>query len=469
MVRPSPVPAKENDVPRAPSPLTKKPRPSMNNKRVSFGHVELHTFCKDADRTPSPMPPPAAPLFASAIDGRVETHAVVALRTRATPLPAAQQPHASLAGGPVLIDQAPQLSDLLRGMDEPSGGRAAPFEEDDDDVVFQPRAGGESVTMDFTQAYGGGIREVRTDAQSPAHEPAAVGMEFTRSYGAGILSSGGAEPMDEDEPVDAASLAPSPTPTFDAPTSQPAAGARAEPLTYEQFLANHGQPAPARSVCVRARARAGTRSHRPLRAHRALRCFALQASAFSTRLAHQGSRRSLPRARRSFAPTAVWPSASRRSLSRRRASGHRWRARNGVPSSSPRRARSCARRSRRRRSLCARTRQLSLSTSAQRLPSSTRSRPCAATARSPCGTSGAQSLRCPTHRSSLTRRHTCLQTNRASSRSFARCATCMRARAPTRAPRGSRRALPTQSAGSPTHAVGCRLFFQAEDGIRDHA
>lgn len=231
------MPAKENDAQQLPSPLKKKSRGSM---RVSFGHVELHTFLKDADRTPSPMPAPAAPAqLASA-----EPHAVAALRAHGTSALAAQPLSAPRARASAPSDQAPQLSDLLRDDDDVRAEPVNTADDDEDDVVFQPRAAADGVTMEFTQAYGIGIREVRADLHSsPAQEAASIPMEFTRSYGVGILSSGGldgAEPMDEDEDVEMGEQPSAPAAPAAALPAQPAAAAGAEPLTYDRFLAAHG-------------------------------------------------------------------------------------------------------------------------------------------------------------------------------------------------------------------------------------
>lgn len=219
MPRPSPAQAKENELPRIAEPIQKKAKARQSlkgDKRVSFGHVELHTFLKDADRTPSPMlpPPSASPRDLEPVDG----HAVAAALHAAAPAQVFEQP---------AHHTVPQLSDLLRDDDETA---AKVDDDDDDDVVFQPRGAGD--TMEFTQSYGRGI--LGTDpAQSPLQEPT-VTMDFTRSYGKGILSGGGAdtdhvEQMDEDEPEAAHVVAPLVGPS------------------YDQYLADHGVHASASS------------------------------------------------------------------------------------------------------------------------------------------------------------------------------------------------------------------------------
>lgn len=246
-------------MPHVPSPIKKKSRASLL-KRVSFGHVELHTFLKDGDRTPSPMmPPPGTQLMGQAAEWQANPHAVAALRAQTAP--AIPPPPASRNAGPALADKAPSLSDLLRDDDDARAEPADSIEDDEDAVVFQPRNAVDGVTMDFTQAYGRGIREVRADLQSsPAQEPAAaIPMDFTSSYGAGILSSGGssgAEPMDEDEPAESFVQLAEKTANADARLVSPGAAAvQAEPLTYEGYLANHGARHRAIAPFAAARAR----------------------------------------------------------------------------------------------------------------------------------------------------------------------------------------------------------------------
>ncbi|KAJ1621956.1 hypothetical protein T492DRAFT_886106, partial [Pavlovales sp. CCMP2436] len=230
--------AKENDEPRA-SPIAKKakkPRQSLS-KRVSFGHVELHTFLKDGDRTPSPMPPPHAEQHTAASP---REEAVQAAHAASRPALAPAFAPRPVGGGDAAGTRPPQLADLLREEDEPAPADAV--EEEDDDVVFQPRGAAEGMTMEFTMAYGAGIQEVFMDPRSSsAHEGKEEGvpMEFTRNYG-GILSGAdeGAEPMDKDEAVEAATA--SPLAEREAPRAPPTELAAAEPLSYDGFLANHG-------------------------------------------------------------------------------------------------------------------------------------------------------------------------------------------------------------------------------------
>jgi hypothetical protein len=253
MVRPSPVRAKENELPRAPSVIKKEGRPSLANKRVSFGHVELHTFLKDADRTPSPMP---QHLHASPRALEQEEGHAVAMVLHASVLAPANGALVTPARD-ASADSVPQLSDLLR--DDDTLARGTADDDDDDDVIFQPRGGGgaEGVPMEFTQSYGPGIRELRADPQaSPVQDPT-VPMDFTRSYGKGILSASGAEPADDDdEPMPPAPSPDAPSVPIRAATPEPLLAPPAAPsLSYDRYLEVHG--ASKRPPARRARRRPG--------------------------------------------------------------------------------------------------------------------------------------------------------------------------------------------------------------------
>lgn len=256
-----PVGAKENEAPRPSSPTQRKARMSLN-KRVSFGHVEVHRFLKDADRTPSPLQPTvpqADPLLGQAAGvadavlgpGNGEDVVPSGAPAQGARLQGSFDREHDLLGAEddgalramEITAQVPTLMDLVdgdqRGDATHSGEEEDGGDDEDDSVSFKPRAEAQRSS---------------TDALAPSPPPP-LAPDFSGQNGVESQPSAPVEPTHDEEalpPVASAheqllsghEVSDGPNQSSSVPGGEGALSLLAldtrASLTYNAFLANHG-------------------------------------------------------------------------------------------------------------------------------------------------------------------------------------------------------------------------------------